>query len=63
LPERTTEEIRNEIAAERLGLNRDFDALKAELRSRVPFLIAGLVAAVLLVVALITAIRKIRKRG
>ena len=46
---RGAEEIRREIAAEREGLNADLDALKAEIRSLLPF-----VAASLAVVALVT---------
>ena len=46
---RGTQEIRNEIAAERDGLDADLDALKAELRSLVPVVAAGLA-----VVALVT---------
>ncbi len=46
---RGTEEIRNEIAAERDGLDADLDALRAELRSLVPVVAAGLA-----VVALVT---------
>jgi hypothetical protein len=61
MPERTAEEIRKEIADERLGLREDLDALKAELRSRVPYLIAGVVAVALLAAALFTGIRRIRK--
>jgi hypothetical protein len=61
MPERTAEELRNEIADERLGLHEDFDQLKAELRSRVPFLIAGVLAVALLAAALFTGIRRIRK--
>ena len=46
---RGTEEIRNEIAAERDGLDADLNALKAEIRSLVPVVAAGLA-----VVALVT---------
>ena len=46
---RGTQEIRNEIAAERDGLDADLNALKAELRSLVPVVAAGLA-----VVALVT---------
>ncbi len=46
---RGTQEIRNEIAAERDGLDADLDALRAELRSLVPVVAAGLA-----VVALVT---------
>ena len=61
MSERTAEEIRKEIADERLGLHGDVDALKAEFRSRVPYMIAGVVAVALLAVALFTGIRRIRK--
>jgi hypothetical protein len=61
MPERTTEEIRKEIAAERLSLHEDIDALKARLRSLVPFVLAGLVGVALLAVAVFLVIRKIRK--
>ena len=61
MPERTAEEIRKEIAHERLGLHEDVDALKAGLRSRVPYVIAGIAAVSLLAVALFTGIRRIRK--
>jgi hypothetical protein len=46
---RGTQEIRNEIAAERDGLDADLNALKAEIRSLVPVVAAGLA-----VVALVT---------
>jgi hypothetical protein len=61
MPERTTEEIRKEIGAERLSLHEDIDALKARLRSLVPFVLAGLVGVALLAVAVFLVIRKIRK--
>jgi hypothetical protein len=61
MPERTTEEIRKEIAAERLSLHEDIDAVKARLRSLVPFVLAGLVGVALLAVAVFLVIRKIRK--
>jgi hypothetical protein len=44
MSERTAEQIRTEIAAERLRLDDDLDAFQAELRSFVPYLIAGVVA-------------------
>ena len=47
--ERGIEEIRAEIAAERDGLGQDLDALKAELRSLIPFAVACVA-----VVALVT---------
>ena len=46
---RDTKAIREEIAAERLGLDADLNALQAELRSLVPLVAAGLA-----VVALVT---------
>jgi hypothetical protein len=49
MPERSAEQIRQEIAAEREGLDRDLAALQGELRSLVPFVVAGLS-----VVALVT---------
>jgi hypothetical protein len=61
MSERTAEEIRKQIADERLGLHEDVDALKAELRSRVPYMIAGVVGVALLAVALFIGIRRIRK--
>lgn len=49
MSERTTEEIRSEIAAERQRLNDDLTALQSEIRS-----LGLLVAAGLVVVALVT---------
>lgn len=49
MSERGIEEIRAEIAAERDGLGQDLDALKGELRSLIPFAVAGIA-----VVALVT---------
>ena len=49
MSERGIEEIRAEIAAERDGLGQDLDALKAELRSLIPFAVACVA-----VVALVT---------
>ena len=54
---RGAEEIRNEIAAERQGLDADLDALQAELRSLLPLAVAGLA-----VVALVT-FRKSTRAG
>ena len=48
MPERGTEAIRKEIAAERDGLDADLDALQAELRSLVPFVVAGVAAVALI---------------
>jgi hypothetical protein len=62
VPEPTAEEIRKQIASERVGLHGDVGALKAELRSLVPLLVAGLLAFVLVVVGLFTGFRKLRKR-
>ncbi len=50
---RGVQEIRREIAAERDGLNADLNALKSELRSLVPVVVAGLA-----VVALVTFRKK-----
>ena len=57
MPERGTEEIRKEIAAERQGLDSDLDQLQSELRSLAPFVIGGLA-----VVALVT-LRKGAMKG
>ncbi len=48
MSERTAEEIRKEITDERRRLDDELDTLQAELRSFVPFLIAGVVAVALL---------------
>lgn len=50
---RGTEEIRQEIAAERKRLDDDLSALQAEVRSLVPVVVAGLA-----VVALVTFRKK-----
>jgi hypothetical protein len=52
---RGAEEIRRDIAAERQGLDADLYALKAEIRSLVPVVVAGL-----LVVGLVTFRRQAR---
>ena len=49
MSERTTEEIRSEIAAERQRLDEDLTALRSEIRSLGLLVVAGLV-----VVALVT---------
>ena len=49
MSERGVEEIRAEIAVERDGLGQDLDALKVELRSLIPFAVAGVA-----VIALVT---------
>jgi hypothetical protein len=49
MPDRGTEEIRKDIAAERERLDDDLSALQSELRSLVPFVAGGLA-----VVALVT---------
>jgi len=49
MSERGVEEIRADIAVERDGLGQDLDALKAELRSLIPFAVAGVA-----VIALVT---------
>jgi len=46
MPERTAEQIRAEIAAERVLLDQELSALQRELRSWAPFAVAGLVAGV-----------------
>lgn len=48
MSERTAEAIRAEIADERRRLDDDLDTLQAELRSLVPFLVAGVAAVALL---------------
>ena len=48
MSERTAVEIRREIADERRRLDDELEALQAELRSFVPYLIAGVVAVALL---------------
>ena len=48
MSERTAEEIRKEIVDERRRLDNDLDTLQAELRSFVPYLIAGVVAVALI---------------
>jgi hypothetical protein len=44
MSERTIEQIRGDIADERRQLEDEIDALQAELRSFVPYVIAGVVA-------------------
>jgi hypothetical protein len=48
MSDRTPEQIRTEIADERRRLDGDIDALHTELRSLVPYVIAGVVALALL---------------
>ena len=48
MPERTADDIRREIAAERQSLAADLDVLHAEARSLVPVAVAGLVGVALL---------------
>jgi hypothetical protein len=48
MPERTAEQIRAEIAEERRRLDDDLVALRAEVRSFVPYLIAGVAAVAVL---------------
>jgi len=48
MPDRSVEEIRLEIAAERQGLASDLDALHDEVRSVVPFAVGTLIAVALL---------------
>ena len=52
---RDAEAIRTEIAAERLGLDTDLKALKADIRSLVPLVAVGLA-----VVALVTFRKRTR---
>lgn len=52
---RGTDEIRAEIAAERLRLDEDLSALQTELRSLVPLIVAGLA-----LVALVTFRKRAR---
>jgi len=49
MSERGADQIRQDIATEREGLNDDLDALKTEVRSLVPVVAAGLA-----VIALVT---------
>jgi hypothetical protein len=58
---RTVEDIRAEIASERAALREDVDALEQTLRARLPFVIAGLVTAVLASIGLVLAIKKLRR--
>jgi hypothetical protein len=48
MSDRSAEQIRTELAAERRRLDDDLDALQAEVRSLVPYLIAGVVAVALI---------------
>ena len=48
MPERSAEQIRMELADERRRLDDDLDALQAEVRSLVPYVVAGVVAVALL---------------
>ena len=43
MSERTAEQIRTEIAAERQRLEDDLDALQAEVRSLVPYVVGAVV--------------------
>jgi hypothetical protein len=60
--ERTSEELRAEIAAEREGLREDVIKLNAEVRRLAPFAIAGIVVVALLATAVFVGIRKLRTR-
>jgi hypothetical protein len=62
MPERTVEQIRKEISDEQVGLREDVAALKARLRSLLPFVIAGVAAIALAAVGLVVGIRKVRSR-
>ena len=59
MSERTVADIRQEIAAERQRLDDNLTALEGELLSGVPFVVGGVVAAALLMVA--TARKRKRK--
>jgi len=48
MPERSADQIRMELADERRRLDDDLDALQAEVRSLVPYVVAGVVAVALL---------------
>ena len=60
--DRTTEQVRQEIAAERLALQGDVAGLKKELRSSLPFVVAGLVVIALASAGVVIGIRKLRNR-
>ncbi len=64
MPERTADDIRREIAAERQSLADDLDVLHAEARSLVPVAVAGMVGVVLLSQRrrLVSGARFLRKR-
>ena len=62
MSDRTAEQVRQEIAAERRALQSDVDGLKKELRSFMPFLIAGFAVIVLAGAGAVIAIRKLRNR-
>jgi hypothetical protein len=62
MSDRTTEHVRQEIAAERQALKGDVAGLKQELRSLLPFLIAGLVVLGLASAGIVIGIRKLRNR-
>jgi len=59
--ERGVEEIRAEIAAERDGLGQDLDALKADLRSLIPFAVAGVAVQMVLGFALALLTTKVAR--
>ena len=48
MPERTTDELRLQIASERQGLANDVDELHGQVRSLKPVAIAGVIGLVLL---------------
>jgi hypothetical protein len=62
MSDRTAEQLRQEIAAERLALQGDVEGLKQELRSSLPFFIAGLAVVVLASVGVVIGIKKLRNR-
>ena len=62
MSDRTAEQVRQEIAAERVALQRDVDGLKKELRSFLPFLMAGFAMITLAAVGAVIGIRKLGNR-
>jgi hypothetical protein len=62
MPERTAEQVRQEIAEERLAFQSDVAELKKELSSFLPFAIAGFVTVVLAAVGVVIGIRKLNNR-
>ena len=60
MSDRTAEDVRKEISAERRALQEDVDGLKKELRSLLPFALAGFVIVVLATVGALIGIRRLR---